>query len=78
MQTNYSWGIFALALLHVVVSFVMVVLPVQVEKLKQMTTLKKIKDWNKLVWFVSFCVVGAIVILSAYEIKEIKEENQNE
>ncbi len=78
MQTNLSWAIFALALLHVVVSFVMVVLPVQVQKLKQMTVLKKITDWNKFVWFVSFCVVGAIVILSAYEIKEIKEENQNE
>lgn len=78
MKTNLSWAIFGLALLHVLVSFVMVVLPVQLQKLKQMTVLKRIADWNKFVWFISFCVVGAIVILSAYEIKEIKEENQNE
>lgn len=78
MQTNITYAILGLAIVHLLVSFTMVVFPVQLEKLKQMTALKRITDWNKFVWFISFCVVGTILILDAYLIKEIKEENANE
>ena len=74
MNKSLLWSIFVLALVHVLVSFVMVVLPVGGNQTKNSKFIMKMKQYNTIVWFISFVVVVAISILSAVSIKEYNEE----
>ena len=74
MNNSLEWSIFILALVHVLVSFVMVLLPIGGEKTKRTTFVSKMKEYNVVVWFVSFLVVAVIAILSAIDIKNKEEE----
>lgn len=74
MSNSLEWSIFILALVHVLVSFVMVLLPIGGEKTKRTTFVSKMKEYNVVVWFVSFLVVAVIAILSAIDIKNKEEE----
>ena len=74
MSNSLEWSIFILALVHVLVSFVMVLLPIGGEKTKRTTFVSKMKEYNVVVWFVSFLVVAVIAILSAIDIKTKEEE----
>ncbi|MAI14498.1 MAG: hypothetical protein CMM15_10800 [Rhodospirillaceae bacterium] len=77
MNKSLLWSIFVLALIHVLVSFVMVVLPVGGEKTKDTKFIQKMKQYNTIVWFVSFVVVVTISILSAVSIKQYNEEEDD-
>ena len=70
MNNSIIWSIFILALVHVLVSFVMVLLPIGGEKTKGTTFVTKLKEYNVVVWFISFLVVAVIAILSAIDIKQ--------
>lgn len=70
MNNSIIWSIFILALVHVLVSFVMVLLPIGGEKTKSTTFVTKLKEYNVVVWFISFLVVAIIAILSAIDIKQ--------
>ena len=70
MNNSIIWSIFILALVHVLVSFVMVLLPIGGEKTKSTTFVTKLKEYNVVVWFISFLVVAVIAILSAIDIKQ--------
>jgi uncharacterized membrane protein YozB (DUF420 family) len=74
MNNSLEWSIFILALVHVLVSFVMVLLPIGGEKTKRTTFVSKLKEYNVVVWFVSFLVVAVIAILSAIDIKNKEDE----
>ena len=78
MNTSLLWSIFILALVHVLVSFVMVVLPAGGEKTKGTKFVTTLKQYNSIVWFVSFVVVVTISILAAVAIKQKNDDDDDD